>query len=73
MGIQVDGKPLTAKWIAEWAFDLAGTIVVGMLVWGIFAPAEEAKVADLGFPVLVTALASYGTLKFLRNVKWIDK
>ena len=73
MAVIVDGKPLTAKWVAEWFFDLMGTIVIGLLVWGIFAPAEEAKVADLGFPVLVTALASYGTLKFLRSVKWIDK
>jgi hypothetical protein len=73
MGISVDGKPVSAKWFAEWFFDLMGTVVIGLLVWGIFAPADEAKAADLGFPVLVTALAAYGTLKFLRSVKWIDK
>lgn len=73
MGIQIDGKPINGKFIAEWFFDLAGTVVVGMLVWGIFKPAEGATVEALGFPVIVTGLAAYGTLKGLRNVKWIDK
>ncbi|HAH11515.1 MAG TPA: hypothetical protein DCL48_15585 [Alphaproteobacteria bacterium] len=73
MGIQIDGKPVTAKWFMEWFFDLLGAVIVGSLVWGVFAPAEAAKVAELGFPVIVTALAAYGTLKLLRNVKWIDK
>ena len=73
MGIQIDGKPVSAKWFMEWFFDLMGAVIVGVLIWGIFAPGEEAKVNDLGFPVIVTALASYGTLKVLRNVKWIDK
>ena len=73
MGISVDGKPVTAKWFVEWFFDLMGAVIVGALVWGIFSPKGEAEVADLGFPVIVTALAAYGTLKLLRNVKWIDK
>lgn len=73
MGIQVDGKPLRAKWVFEWVADLAGAAIIGLLVWGVFAPSDEAKISDLGFPVLVTALATYGTLKALRNVKWIDK
>lgn len=73
MGIQIDGKPVSVKWFVEWIFDLAGALVIGAIVWGITAPGEEAKVADLGVPVVLTTLAAYGTLKVLRNVKWIDK
>ena len=73
MGIQIDGKPVNAKFFIEWFFDLMGAVIVGLLVWGIFASAGDAKAADLGLPVIVTGFAAYGTLKILRNVKWIDK
>lgn len=73
MGIQIDGKPVTAKWFMEWFFDLMGAVIVGTLVWNITGPGEEAKVSDIGVPVILTTFAAYGTLKLLRNVKWIDK
>jgi hypothetical protein len=73
MGIQIDGKPVSAKWFAEWFFDLIGAFIVGALVWGIFAPDQVASVKDLGFPIAVTGVATWATLKGLRNVKWIDK